>query len=117
MQRRIEKLNALIRAELGGIFLKDIEFPDNAFVTITRVETSANLIESKVFISVFPSGKTERVFTVLNKIIYGIQQKINRRLRMRPIPRIIFLKEEKIESADKVEGILEKLKKEENKIK
>jgi len=110
MQRRIERLNALIRAELGGIFLKDIEFPDNAFVTITRVETSPNLIESKVFISVFPSGKTERVFAILNKIIYGIQQKINCRLRMRPVPRIIFLKEAKIEQADKIEGILEGLK-------
>jgi ribosome-binding factor A len=112
MVKRIERVNEVIREELCKIFLKEIDFPDGVLVTITRVVTSSNIIQAKVFVSVLPDRKTENVFNILNKIIYGIQQKINHRLRMRPIPRIQFEKEEKIKEAARIEQLLEQVKEE-----
>ncbi len=112
MAKRIEKVNELLREEVGNIFLKDVEFPEGVLVTITRVEVSPNIFEAKVFISVFPDNKTDNVFNILNKIIYGIQQKVNSRLRMRPIPRIRFIREEKTKEAARVEELIDKAKKE-----
>ena len=112
MPKRIQRVNSLLKKELSQILLKEVEFPDNVLVTVTRVETSSNLFQSRIYISVLPESQTKRVLTILEKIIYGLQQRINARLKMRPIPRIEFKREEKTEEANKIEGLLEKIKKE-----
>lgn len=111
MSKRIEKVNSLIQEEVSSILLREIEFPKNVLVTITRVETIVNLSESKVYISTIPDKSIDEVFEILNRNIYDIQQCLNKRLNMRPIPKIVFKKEEKTEEADRVEEILEGLKK------
>ena len=110
MSKRIQRVNALIKQELNQILLKEIEFPPNVLVTITRVETSSNLMEGNVWISALPEEKLKRSLEILNKNIYILQQKLNQRLRMRPIPRIKFLEEKKTREAARVEEVLEKLK-------
>jgi len=112
MGNRIKRVNALIKDELGKILLKDIDFPQGVLVTITRVDSSPNLSQAKVYISVMPGKKIDKVSKILNRRIYNIQQTLNRRLKMRPIPRIEFQKEEKTEEAARVEELLEELKKE-----
>ena len=110
MSKRIQQVNALIKRELSQILLKEIEFPLNVLVTITRVETSSNLMESNILVSALPEEKLKRSLEILNKNIYILQKKLNQRLKMRPIPRINFLEEKKTREAGKVEEILEKLK-------
>jgi ribosome-binding factor A len=112
VSKRISRVNQLIRQELSQIILRETEFPSDVLVTVTRVETASNLIESKVYISVMPEEKTSKVFQILNQQIYELQQKLNQRLRMRPIPRIKFIEEKETKEAGKIEEILEKLKKE-----
>ncbi|HPO68197.1 MAG TPA: 30S ribosome-binding factor RbfA [Candidatus Pacearchaeota archaeon] len=107
---RVEKINALLKKELNKIFLKEFDFSPEVFITITRVETSSNLIESKVYISVIPKKAKKEVFDFLNKEIYHIQQKINKALRMRPVPKIIFKEEKETERAGEVERILKEIK-------
>jgi len=112
VSKRIQQVNALIKRELSQILLREIEFSPNVLVTITRVETSSNLIESNIWVSTLPEEKLKRSLEILNKNIYILQQKLNQRLKMRPIPRIKFLEERKTSEAGKVEKILEELKKE-----
>lgn len=109
---RINRVNELIKEELGKIFLKEMEFPKDSLVTITRVETSSNMITTKVFISVIPDDKQERVLETLNRRVYFIQQMLNKCLNMRPVPKIIFYEEKKTEQAARVEEVLEELKNE-----
>jgi len=112
MNNRIEKVNALIQEELSKILLKEVDFPKDTLVTITRVESSVNLNEARVYISVMPDEQIDKVSEILDRRIYDIQQALNRRLKMRPIPRIEFKKEEKTKKAARVEELLEGLKKE-----
>jgi ribosome-binding factor A len=109
MSDRVVKANKLIQEELSKIIFREVEFPD-ALITLTRVETTGNLIESKIYISVMPASKEANVFKNLNKRIYYLQQLLNERLRIRPMPKIIFQKEKETERAGKIEEILEKLK-------
>jgi len=111
MTNRIEKVNSLLEHEIGKIILKDFDFSE-ALVTLTHVETTGNLIEAKVYISVMPEEKVDYVVSVLSKAVYSIQKEINKKLNMRPIPKIIFVKDEQIAEAAKVEELLNKLKKE-----
>ena len=115
MSKRIQRLNELIKEELGKILLREGNFPKGVLVTITRVETSANLSEANVWISVLPEDQTEKIVVILNKIIYHFQQKINKTIRIKFVPKIRFLIETKTKEAARIEELLEKIEKEKEK--
>ena len=110
MKRNL-RVNQLIKKELAQIILREINFPKDLLMTVTRVETSANLIQAKIYISVLPINKNSQVLEILNHQIYALQQKLNKRLKMRPIPRIIFVQEKKTQEAARIEELLEKIHK------
>jgi ribosome-binding factor A len=111
MSRRIERVNQLIKKELSEIFLKEADFGKGILVTITRVEASSNLIQAKVYISVFPKTKAQKILKNLSMRIYDIQQMLNKRLKMRPIPKIKFIEEKKTAEAARIEQLLAELQK------
>jgi len=111
VSERIPKVNQLIKRELGQLLLKEIDFSKNILVTLTRVETSADLEEAKIYVSVIPESQVNRVLHILETRIYDLQQKLNKRLQMRPTPRIRFCQEKETGQAGRIEEILEKLKK------
>ncbi|MDD2696554.1 MAG: 30S ribosome-binding factor RbfA [Candidatus Pacebacteria bacterium] len=111
MSKRVPQVNQLIKKELSQIIRREIEFPLDVLVTLTRAEASPDLEEIKIYISSLPEEKKKTVLQILNKNIYQLQQKLNRRLEMRPIPKIYFVEEKETVEAGKIEEILAKLKK------
>jgi ribosome-binding factor A len=103
---RVPKVNQLIIKELSQIIKREIEFPPDVLVTLTRVDTTPDLEEARVFVSTLPEKEEKTVLIILTKCVYLLQQLLNRRLRMRPIPRIIFVPETETVSAAKIEEIL-----------
>jgi len=103
---RIEKVNAFIKKELGNIILKELDVFPGILLTVTRAECSPNLIDAKVFVSVIPEDKTDEVFALLKRSIFFLQQKLNKKLRIRPVPKIRFLKEAQTAQASKIEKLL-----------
>jgi ribosome-binding factor A len=108
---RVEKVQSLIQEELGKIFLKELDFSQDILVTVTRVYVPANLEIAKIYISVLPEEKTEEVFRALNHGIYALQQMLNKRLRMRPVPKMQFVRERMIAEASRIEELLAEAKK------
>jgi len=109
MAKRIEKVNSLLEHEISKIIFRDFAFSPEILITLTRVETTGNLIDAKAYISVFPEAKAEGIIKALQKSVYDIQYKINRTLRMRPIPKIKFVKETVISRAGRIEELLAKV--------
>lgn len=103
-------MNSLLEHEISKIIARDFGFP-GSLVTVTHVDATANLIEARAHISVLPEAKTDQVVKTLNKGVYSVQRQINRALNMRPVPRISFVKDEKIQEAARVEKLLASLKK------
>ena len=114
MTKRIQQVDLLIKEELSKMIVREIEFPPGVLVTVTRVETTPNLIEARVFVSVLPESKTKDILQLLKGRIYDLQQGINKKLIMRPIPKIIFIGEGKTREAARIEEILEQLKNDKN---
>ncbi|MDP4007306.1 MAG: 30S ribosome-binding factor RbfA [bacterium] len=112
MTERIPQVNELLQQELGTILLRELDFPENTLVTLTRVDASPNLQQAKIYISVMPEEKAKEVFQLLQKKVYEIQQLLNKRLNMRPVPRIEWVLETKTAEAQVIEEILDKIKKE-----
>lgn len=109
--QRIQKVNELLKRELGKIILKELEFSRDVLITITRVNTSPDLRGAKIWVSVMPENQIFLALRVLKRNIYNLQKKLDKRLRMRPVPKIEFLKESKLEEAQKIEEILDKIQK------
>jgi len=109
-EQRIKKINELLKRQIGQIILEEVDFPNNVLVTVSRVETSQDVTHCKVFISVFPETATKNVLAILGKVIYFIQQLLNKGLKMRPVPQIRFVEEIEIPQAQRIENILDKVK-------
>ena len=108
MNDRISRVNQLLKKEIAQIVLRELDLQD-VFLTITRVETSKDLRQTSAYVSTMPEEQADRVLRILGREIYGIQQEINKKLNMRPIPKITFRKEEKTKEAARVEELLTKI--------
>ena len=106
---RVSRVNQLIKKELSQIIFREVDFPAGVFVTLTRVETSADLQEAKAYISVMPENINRQILDTLKRRIYFLQQSLNKRLKIRPLPRIIFTEEKATAQAGRIEELLEEI--------
>ncbi|MCK4892013.1 MAG: 30S ribosome-binding factor RbfA [Candidatus Pacebacteria bacterium] len=91
MTQRILKVNKLIKREIGKIILLEINFPIDIMVTVMKVEVSKDIRYADVFISVLPFKKGEEAKKILKEDVYFIQKILNKKLYMKPLPRIRFV--------------------------
>jgi len=110
MSKRTEQINELIRQELSLIIAREIEFPENIFVTITRVKTAGDLKHARILITVLPENKTGTALEILKKNYPVIQQELNDKLVMKFVPKIEFLIDETEKQAQEIEKILDELR-------
>ncbi len=110
MSKRLQRINQLIKKEIAQLILEEIDFAPEILVTITRVETAEDLLDTNVFVSVFPEDNFSKMMSLLNRKTNLLQREINKSLRMRPLPRLHFLSEKATAKAARIEEILEQLK-------
>lgn len=109
MNNRIEKVNKLIRQHINDIITRDINLKSGVFITIPKVDTSSDLRYTRVFVSIFPEKEIDYVVKTLEKEIYKIQGILNKRLQMRPLPKIEFRVDMTESKADEIEKILKEI--------
>lgn len=101
-----EKVNSLIKKELGNIILKEIDVDPGILLTLTRVETDKSMSVARAYVSVLPDQYQEEVFALLKRNIYNLQKILNKRLKRIRVPKIEFCKETKVVQAQNIEKIL-----------
>ena len=106
MSERIKKLNDLLRDEVGKILKKELELND-ALVTVVRADISPTLEHATVWISVFPESKEKLALTEINRQIYRLQQILNKRLTMHPVPKIRFEIDKTEKEAARIEELID----------
>lgn len=88
--RRIEKINKLLAQEVSRLFLTDIDFPEGIIVTVGSIDTSPDLKYADVLVAIIPDNKTGTALSIIRKNLYKLQKTIDRRLKMRPVPKLKF---------------------------
>jgi len=111
-EKRLNQVNQLIQREIAEILLKEIDFPPDCLVTVTRVKTSVDIAHAKIFLSVLPVSSAAAVLKILEKKIYHLQQRLNQRLIRRIVPKVMFALDITEEEASRLEVLLDKIKKE-----
>lgn len=110
MADRLIKLNALLRDEVARAIKEEVELESGIIITVTRGDISPTLENANVMISVYPENKTKEVLETITQNIYAIQQVLNRRLKMRPVPKIRFEIDTSEQHAEKIEDLLQKMR-------
>lgn len=106
---RLEKINELLRVEAGKIIQSEIELESGALVTVVRANASPTLEHATIWISIFPRIEEEKILKKINRKIYFLQQILNKRLQMRPVPKIRFDIDRSEERASHIEEIIKKV--------
>lgn len=91
MSWRLEKINELLSREISQILLKEMDFDNDVFLTVQEVQASKDLNHAKIKISVFPKEKSKEVLSLIEKNIWRLQHILNKRLPMKPVPKIKFV--------------------------
>ncbi len=110
MSNRIVKVNELIRQNVDDILLKELSLKEGVFITIAKVDTSPDLRYTRIFVSVFPECEMNYVTKTLQKEVSRIQGKLNRRLQMKPLPKVEFKLDLTESKADEIEKILKEIR-------
>ena len=108
--RRIDKINNLLREEIAKILIGETEIPEGNLITITKVSVSTDAHYATIFISILGKDARESLENI-EKNTYHIQQRLNRRLKMRPVPKIKFTIDKEEKKREIVERVLAKLNK------
>ncbi len=113
--RRVEKVAALIRKEMGQLLLhgiRDLSF-HSTMITITDVQVSGDLQHCKIFVSIFGNeNKQNQVFSVLEASQSFLKGEMGRRLNMRRAPDVVFKLDKGMEKGISVLNLLDKLEEE-----
>ncbi len=94
MDNRHLQIDELIRKELANIFLKEVDFPKGCLVTITRVKTSKDIKDARVFISVLPGMFIGKVLSLIRNRSRHFVYLLKKRLSIKYVPDLHFVIEE-----------------------
>jgi ribosome-binding factor A len=85
--QRTDRIDELLRQEIGSIVSREVADPRVGFATITKVETTPDLRHAKVWISVIGQPK-ERAATIaaLGRAMPFVRHELGKNLRIKRIP-------------------------------
>jgi len=110
ISRRPERLGEQIREEVARIIASELKDPRLGFVTVTRVELSADLRHARVLVGVLGSeADRSRTLAVLAQAAGFVRREIGRRIRMRFAPEVEFRHDPGLEGTDRVARLLGEL--------
>jgi len=110
MSDRITKINSLIQRHLCEIISQELSLKAGIFITIAKVDTTPDLRYTRIFVSIFPEEEINYAAKTLEKELYRIQGSLNKKLAMRPLPKIEFRVDMTEARADEIEKLLKEIK-------
>jgi ribosome-binding factor A len=110
MSQRTDRVDELLRQEIGVLLAREVADPRIGFVTITDVETAPDLRHAKVWVSVI-GGKADQKETLraLQGSMGFIRHELGRTLRIKRIPDLHVFLDDTAERGTRVLHLLQEL--------
>jgi len=111
MSHRIERVNSLIRQELCELLQRQVKDPRlGNFITITAVDTSADMKYARVFVSRIGSQEEKQeMLSVLTSASGFFRRELIKRLRIRRVPALTFHWDDSIERGDRLLRLIDEV--------
>ena len=107
---RQNKIARLIQKELSEIFLLQTKSMPGVLVSVSIVRISPDMSYARVYLSVFPSDRSEEIVKNINANMKSIRFELGNRVRhqLRIIPELKFFVDDSLDYAEKIDELLKK---------
>ena len=110
MSQRIDRVDELLRQEIGAILEREVSDPRIGFVTVTRVEASPDLAHARVWVSIIgtPGERTASLRALEHAMPY-VRRALGSRIRIKRIPALHVHLDESIERGARILELIDKV--------
>jgi len=108
---RQKKISRLLQKELAEILRqKTTEMARGKMLTVTNVRVSPDLSLAKIYLSIFPSEKSEEILGNITDNTPRIRNELGSKVRnqLRIIPEIAFYLDDSLDYIDNIDNLLNK---------
>ena len=107
---RQNNISRLIQKELSEIFLLQTKSMNGVLVSVSAVRISPDMSYARVYLSVFPSERSEEIVKNINANMKSIRFELGNRVRhqLRIIPELKFFVDDSLDYAEKIDELLKK---------
>ncbi len=115
-KNRLARVNSLLKEVIFEVIQKEVRNPNvSTFVSVTNVETSADLHHAKVSVSLICSDEEKsKVLAALNSAAGFIAVHAAKKVQLRYFPALIFKLDTSVEEQMRIQQILSDIEKERN---
>ena len=105
---RLQKIERLLQKELSDIFQKQTQGMHGVLVSVSVVRVSPDLSVARVYLSVFPSNRSEEIVKNINANMKSIRYELGTRVRyqLRIIPELKFFVDDSLDYIEKIDELL-----------
>jgi ribosome-binding factor A len=105
--KRLERVNQLIKEEISAVLQRQIKDPRLGFVTVTEVDTTADLKLARVYVSVLgPEEQWTKSFKALESARGFVWNWLRKHLDLRVTPQLAFRPDRSMEHAAHIQSLL-----------
>jgi ribosome-binding factor A len=110
MTQRTEKIDELLRQEIGQALEREVTDPGIGFVTVTNVETAPDLSRARVWVSVIGTDEQRKeTLAALRRAMPFIRHGLGSKIRLRRIPELDVRLDDSVERGTRVLQIINEL--------
>ena len=107
---RPDRVADQIRSELATLIARELHDPGIGFVTLTRVQVSADIQQARVFYTVLGDEKARKESgRALERATPFLRRQIGQRLRLKRVPELRFQYDESIAGQDRIDQLLDEI--------
>ncbi|MDP1609062.1 MAG: 30S ribosome-binding factor RbfA [Chlamydiales bacterium] len=110
-KNRLERINSLLKEVISEVIQKEVKNPHvNTFVTVTHVDTSADLHHAKVYISLIATdAEKEKILAALQTAAGFIAVNAAKKVELRYFPTLTFKLDTALEEHLRIQELLTKI--------
>lgn len=113
-RRRIQRVNELIRQELSTLLIRRVRDPRLSSVTITEVDTTADLRTARIYVSILDDDEETRqeMLCGLEGAAGFLRRELAHLLKVRHTPELIFHLDESARYGERIDQLLAQIRQE-----
>ena len=115
MSERILRVNSEIQKAISNIIANEIKNPlIKGLITVTKVDTTTDLDQSKVYLSIFEEENREEVFNQIKHSAGFIRRELARAVDLRKVPFLTFYLDTSYDYGQRIEEAISKINNDKN---
>lgn len=110
MSERILRVNSEIQKAISNIISNELKNPIiKGLITVTKVDTTTDLDQSKIYVSIFDEKTREDVFNAIKHSAGFIRRELARQVDLRKVPFLTFFLDDSYDYGQKIEETIIKI--------